>query len=541
MYANGKGVPKDDGNAAEWIKKAADQRMLVASSFGLSAKLKDSIAPLLQGQIVAITAKAPINTVSDDGSVLSTITSEVGDKYDFVKLGDNSTVVLKDAGGCQYQINIGATDYKPPASVAEIPEKPSIGQKVSLTLQDGTVKMGKLVKVESDGISLLTDDGGGKILFTALSKPDQVKFGYDATTYESSGDDKSGEGDFDGAIADYTKAIEIDPKDAVAYRDRADAKAKKRDWDGAIADYSLTVALDPKDDLAFSSSGKAKAEKENWDGAIADYSKAIEIAPQSAFYYSSRGDVEGKKGDWDGAIVDYNKAVELKPDEDVFYFFRGIAKASKKDFDGAITDYTQDIKLSPNDSEAYANRGFAEAGLKDLDGAIADYTKAIELDPKDDFAYSHRADAKTLKGDVDGATADYNMATALVHAQTALVRAQTAQTASSSPSSEDQTQSDAAKGLTAGSVQINKTSQDDTYVEFGWKVPITNNTDNDATDVSVEVSCRDRNDIEIDSFTSNDNAVPSGKTVNVTKSTVMDTPKWRQADHWVVKISSFSH
>jgi tetratricopeptide (TPR) repeat protein len=414
-----------------------------------------------------------------------------------------------------------------PSSAA--PQPPTIGQNVSVTLADGTVKAGKLTKIDSDGIELLTDDGGGEIPFTALSKSDQVNYGYDATTFESSGDEKSGKGDWDGAISDYTKAIELDPQDAVAYRDRGDAKAKKEDWDGAIADYSVTVSLDPKDDLAYSDSGDAKAKKEDWDGAIADYSKAIEIDPKDAFYYSSRGDAEDKKGDSDGTILDYTKAIELKPDADYFYVFRGVAKIEKGDYGGASEDFTQAIKLSPNNNEAYDNRGVAKEGLTDLDGAIADYSKAIELDPNDDFAYSHRAKAKIEKGDANGAGADFAKANQI-----------TAQSAPSRASSESEPQSDSAGGLSAGAVQVRATEQDDEYVHFGWKVPVTNVTNHDATDVSVEISCRDSSDIEIDSFVSNANAIPQGKTINVTASTLMKKALWQQADHWTARISDYS-
>jgi hypothetical protein len=89
-------------------------------------------------------------------------------------------------------------------------------------------------------------------------------------------------------------------------------------------------------------------------------------------------------------------------------------------------------------------------------------------------------------------------------------------------------------------VQVNETERSDEYVHFGWKVPVANATHHDATDVSVEISCRDRNDIEIARFTSNDNAVPQGTTVNVTESTVMKKALWQQANHWTVKISDFS-
>ena len=54
-------------------------------------------------------------------------------------------------------------------------------------------------------------------------------------------------GDFDGAMADFTKAIKLNPKDAAAYEGYGGVKAIKGDLDGAIADFSKAVQLNPKD------------------------------------------------------------------------------------------------------------------------------------------------------------------------------------------------------------------------------------------------------------------------------------------------------
>ena len=67
-----------------------------------------------------------------------------------------------------------------------------------------------------------------------------------ATNFYNSGVEKYEKGDYQGAIADYTKAIEINPQDAIAYRLRginkeliADLKGACRDWRKA-ADFGLT-------------------------------------------------------------------------------------------------------------------------------------------------------------------------------------------------------------------------------------------------------------------------------------------------------------
>ena len=57
--------------------------------------------------------------------------------------------------------------------------------------------------------------------------------------------------DYEGAIADYTKAIEINPDFAIAYSDRGFSKYSLKDYYGAIADYTKFTELDPDNPVAF--------------------------------------------------------------------------------------------------------------------------------------------------------------------------------------------------------------------------------------------------------------------------------------------------
>ncbi|MEI7933428.1 MAG: tetratricopeptide repeat protein, partial [Chlorobiaceae bacterium] len=68
----------------------------------------------------------------------------------------------------------------------------------------------------------------------------------DAKSYYSSAEEKFGSGDYQGAIADDNKAIELDPSYAEAYTGRAAAKFRMGDKPGAIADYTRAIELDPK-------------------------------------------------------------------------------------------------------------------------------------------------------------------------------------------------------------------------------------------------------------------------------------------------------
>ena len=74
----------------------------------------------------------------------------------------------------------------------------------------------------------------------------------------NSGVDKYEQGDYQGAIADYTKALEINPESANAYYNRGNAKNKLGDHQGAIADYTKALEIDPQNGIAYLNRGVVK-------------------------------------------------------------------------------------------------------------------------------------------------------------------------------------------------------------------------------------------------------------------------------------------
>jgi tetratricopeptide (TPR) repeat protein len=232
----------------------------------------------------------------------------------------------------------------------------------------------------------------------------------DAAIYNNRGVAKQAKGGLDAAIVDFNRAIQLNPKDAGAYINRGNAKRDKGDLDGAMVDYNRAIRLDSKYAIAYYSRGLAKKQKNDLDGAIADYNRVIELDPKFAKAYCDRGVAKRRKGDLDGAISDYNRTVELDPKYAIAYFNRGNAKNEKGDLDGAIADYNRGIELNPKYADAYNNRGAVKGTKGDVDGAIADYNHAIELNPKNADAYYGRGLAKKHKSDLDGAIADYNRA-----------------------------------------------------------------------------------------------------------------------------------
>jgi tetratricopeptide (TPR) repeat protein/S1-C subfamily serine protease len=234
-----------------------------------------------------------------------------------------------------------------------------------------------------------------------------------AAFYSNRGTTYAGLKDYSKAIADYDKAIAINPEYAEAYYNRGVAYGALKDYSKAIADYDKAIAINPELAEAYSNRGVAYAGLKDYSKAIADYDKAIAINPELAEAYYNRGVAYGALKDYSKAIADYDKAIAINPEYAEAYSNRGNAYYALKDYSKAIADYDKAIAINPEDAEAYSNRGATYAGLKDYSKAIADYDKAIAINPELAEAYSNRGNAYAGLKDYSKAIADHTKAIAI--------------------------------------------------------------------------------------------------------------------------------
>jgi tetratricopeptide (TPR) repeat protein len=207
-------------------------------------------------------------------------------------------------------------------------------------------------------------------------------------------------------VADYTKALEANPRDAKAYYLRGLANSEKGQYDQAIADFTKVLEINPKDAQAYLNRGRAYSDKKQYGRAVSDYSKVIEISPRNEEAYNSRGVAYGKQGQYDQAIADFTKVLEINPRNASAYTNRGFSYESKRQYDQAIGEYTKALEINPKDLDAYFNRGNAYRMKGQNDQAILDYTKALEISPSSAKAYYQRAQAYFSKKEYEKAWED---------------------------------------------------------------------------------------------------------------------------------------
>ncbi len=238
-----------------------------------------------------------------------------------------------------------------------------------------------------------------------------------ASAYYNRGFERLDIGDYQGAVDDYTRALQIDGNQPTAYNNRGLAKFQIGDFAGAISDYTRSLELNDNESVVYFNRGFARYNQGDYTGAIGDYTESILKAPEQTGAYFYRGEAYGRLGNYQQAAEDYTRAIQLNPQDAVAYNNRGLARYNQADYAGAIADYTEALRLKPDDAVAYLNRGVARSAGTDYHGAIEDFTQALSLNEKYASAYNYRGRARAEMGDRQGAIGDLQTAANLFSRQ----------------------------------------------------------------------------------------------------------------------------
>ena len=244
-----------------------------------------------------------------------------------------------------------------------------------------------------------------------------------ADAYYNRGFERLELGDSEGAMADYTRAMELSPNRSSSYNNLALTKYYQGDVSGAIADYSKALELDADEPVTYFNRAVAYYKIGKYRKSITDYTQVIRrqdgirISAESTGAYFQRGEAYRQLGEYDSAISDYSMAIRLTPNHPVAYNNRGLARYNKGDYLGSIKDYSEALELKSDHAVAYSNRGVSRLKSGDYAGAIGDFDSAIALQADCATAYNNRGLARFEMGDRIGAIVDLEKAAELFAAE----------------------------------------------------------------------------------------------------------------------------
>jgi lipoprotein NlpI len=227
-----------------------------------------------------------------------------------------------------------------------------------------------------------------------------------AKAFYESGVARVKQGDYEGAIVDFDRAIEADGANPSYYAARGNAKTNTGAVDDAIADFTKAITLDPSRRVPYINRGVARLDKGDIEGAVADYTKAISLDPKNAAALSNRGCAKWQKGDVDGARNDFQQALQLATDEGAYPRFYIVLISMKQRAGGAAADVKELREIVSHWKESwkktvgqFLSGEIDEATL--LERAAQGSPKAVRDQKCESYFYA--AAVRLLKGDAAGA------------------------------------------------------------------------------------------------------------------------------------------
>ncbi|RPI15486.1 MAG: tetratricopeptide repeat protein [Ignavibacteriae bacterium] len=240
------------------------------------------------------------------------------------------------------------------------------------------------VRVISDickGYSLYKNDSyfNANDLFNSSLEcfPDDVK------ALKFSGKNYSNAGQYDSAIARYTKLISLKPDDKKIYSERGWIYYYKGNDTLAINDFNESFKIDST--YIYAIMGRANTYQfvtKNYDLAIRDYNRLISIDPDFRAFLEYRGECYLAIGDTQKAVSDMLASIDYDYDDDASCYYRGSILLDLGEYECALSNFTQAIKLEPGIYNYYYSRGVAYTKRRDYFNAINDYLSGLRINPQ---------------------------------------------------------------------------------------------------------------------------------------------------------------
>lgn len=247
---------------------------------------------------------------------------------------------------------------------------------------------------------------------------------------------------YEKALADFTRAIELEDTFKMAFAYRAASYRITKQFDLALADLQQTIKLDEKYLWAIHELGLTYLDQDKNEQAMVEFSRVIELDKNYKWAFANRALLHRNNNDYDASLQDLNHALKVDPNYTYACHGRGLTYLEMEDYPAALRDFDLTIYLDPGYKAAYVNRGRVKRLLKDYKASIEDYnsalrlqsdytnafngrglayhslkqykeahrdfTRVLEIDPKHKWALVNRGENFRMLKDFNAALQDYN-------------------------------------------------------------------------------------------------------------------------------------
>ncbi|HEX4737194.1 MAG TPA: retroviral-like aspartic protease family protein [Allosphingosinicella sp.] len=225
------------------------------------------------------------------------------------------------------------------------------------------------------------------------------------------------EHDVTRALADFSKAIDLAPKEPRYYVQRAQAHQQNRQPFLALADFDKAIALDPANVPALLARAQLSIARGAREEAVPDLDAAARALAPTADERLRVGQLYSAASAYGPAIGEYDQWIRVHgEDRRLPEALNGRCWAralTNQDLPRALDDCNKALSLSRNNPSFLDSRGLVRLRMGDWDRAIADYDAALKAEPKLAWSLYGRGLARRHKGLAKEADADIAAAVAI--------------------------------------------------------------------------------------------------------------------------------
>ena len=205
-------------------------------------------------------------------------------------------------------------------------------------------------------------------------------------------------GEYDRAVSDFTKVLEMAPEgmdNYVIFYNRGLAHYKNREYDQAILDFDTALKLV----WGRTSSGKYNP---GVNDSVMDVSTPTPKLEYGVFnIYKARGDAWFYEKGYNEAMSDYNNALKYgdqRKERATVYNSLGWVYFNTGDYQGAINSFSAALEMNPHSARDFYGRAITWTEIGNMKMALRNAVAAQELKPNnkqyDDLVFALRQSMK---------------------------------------------------------------------------------------------------------------------------------------------------
>jgi tetratricopeptide (TPR) repeat protein len=169
-----------------------------------------------------------------------------------------------------------------------------------------------------------------------------------------------------------------------AYNSRGLANMALKDFFGAVRDFTKAMQMDPRNSGYVDNRQGAYFALGRFDLALTDANKAIQLSPREEFVYASRALIYSAMGQYSKALNDISFAITLNPKWTDLFIERGIIYLKSGQYELAVNDFNRTIELKGDIGRALKERGLTYMRMGNKEKAHSDLSTALQSRPDDE-------------------------------------------------------------------------------------------------------------------------------------------------------------